>query len=486
VKGTKWKIPAVEKEHFTVAEFQAVLNQMQDTGVDWAWVDVACIDQENEILNAQEVGRQASIFRKAFGVYVWLSSISTDTLQKVVNEINEAGPDLASCIPYLPRDGPPYVHLNRLSAAFDIFFSDPWFSSLWTLQEVILRHDAKVLSSSAEPVRWDQRHLTFLTMIINACRNIYKDLGIVEKAVRIIERDNGFLNSDQKRALDQIGRMTKHILRSGFNFFIGVNPNIQYSVAKYRRTSREEDRIYAIMQIYNLRVGKSARPGDKPTLPSLITEFALAITTQSPAIGQAFVHTSPPAKGMSWRITEDSTVPEFLSIYQNLKPRCSAVHDSSRNNLRVTGKLCPMHLFAPLRSTGNLGGLPIDINPPQESSNSNRFQVAADAMDKEIMRSTPLGSFDRDPYGLFSYDKLVEKYGQNIWIMYLADADRGGPKPTFTFTFGLLVYPGVKKSGEWLFGKEPPDCRRVGVCSFDPELVELQSASWRQATIVLE
>lgn len=57
VKGTPWKVPAVREEHFTVAASQTVLNSTREYGIDWIWVDVPCIDQEDEFLSAGEVGR---------------------------------------------------------------------------------------------------------------------------------------------------------------------------------------------------------------------------------------------------------------------------------------------------------------------------------------------------------------------------------------------------------------------------------------------
>ncbi|KAJ5371866.1 heterokaryon incompatibility protein-domain-containing protein [Penicillium concentricum] len=461
IKGTNWKMPVVKKEHFTVAQFQAVLDRMRDGGSDWAWVDIACIDQEDEELNAQEVGRQASIFKKARNVYVWLSGLSTDVLQKVINEISKTGPHLTNhLMEHLP--GLPYVHLNRLYTAFDILFSDPWFSSLWTLQEVIMRHDAKVLSSSAESVRWDEDHSTFLSMVINACRNIYGDLDHLREALSTVERDNGHLSPDEERVRDEVTQLSKHILRAGFNFFLGTNPNIQYGIAKYRRTSREVDRIYAIMQIYNLRVGKSARPGDSPALPSLINEFALAIITQCPVIGQSFIHTTPPARGLSWRITENSTVPHFLRTFNNMRPQCSVVCDSFSNNLRITGKVCLLHLL----------GRPKN---PFTGIDSSGITVAADAMRRKTVH--PMGKSAHDTSGLSDYLQLQIEYGRDIWVLLLGKGDTW----TGTVTYGLLVYPGEKESGEWLLGKDP--CKRVGVCSVRPMT---RIIPWRQATILLE
>ena len=36
---------------------------------------------------------------------------------------------------------------------------------------------------------------------------------------------------------------------SGIDFMLCPNPNIQYAAARFRKTSHNEDRIYAIMQV---------------------------------------------------------------------------------------------------------------------------------------------------------------------------------------------------------------------------------------------
>lgn len=54
------------EEHFSVRMFQKVIYEMRRlAGIDWAWVDVACIDQENVPIKMDEVDRQASIFKNA-------------------------------------------------------------------------------------------------------------------------------------------------------------------------------------------------------------------------------------------------------------------------------------------------------------------------------------------------------------------------------------------------------------------------------------
>lgn len=84
---------------------------------------------------------------------------------------------------------------------------------------------------------------------------------------------------------------------SGVSQLNSNNPHIQYGPAKYRQTTRAEDRIYAIMQIYGLRVGQALRPHEQPSLDELRTEFGMAINTLSVVQGQMFVlyfHTVSP------------------------------------------------------------------------------------------------------------------------------------------------------------------------------------------------
>ncbi|PYH88392.1 hypothetical protein BO71DRAFT_414136 [Aspergillus ellipticus CBS 707.79] len=463
VKGTSWEIPAVNEEHFTSAGFQAVINKMQEGGVDWLWVDIACIDQADEALNAQEVGRQASIFRKARNVYVWLSRLSTGTLQSAIGMINKSGLDLAYHLLHeLP--GLPFEPMSRLSEAFETLFGDPWFSSLWTLQEVILRHDAKILSSTGESVEWDENYPAFMSMIMNSCRNIYDDLDSLDKDLRSLKRTKDRQTADGLRLRDQITQLTTHITHWGFYTVVVNNPNVQYGLAKYRRTSRDVDRIYAIMQIYGLRVGKSARPGDNPTLPDLVNEFAQAIVTSNPIIGQAFIHSVPPEPGLSWRITENSVVPQWLRICQDPKPLCSVMCDSP-SSIQITGRFCS------LSSLNNSG--PHDAGMPTHGE----VTIAADAITGSVVYPAQRRS-DQDPHGTFNYMMLNAAYGTNIGVLALGDvASYRGRE-----AIGLLVYPLGKEPGASRL--EPLSCKRVGVCSIVPET--FRKAPWREITVSLD
>lgn len=81
IKGGAWDIPTIDTgrqdngrggqiKPFRVEEFEHVLRVVGE-GVDFVWVDVACIDQ-NPLLpdKADQIGKQASIFQLASHAFV--------------------------------------------------------------------------------------------------------------------------------------------------------------------------------------------------------------------------------------------------------------------------------------------------------------------------------------------------------------------------------------------------------------------------------
>lgn len=89
------------------------------------------------------------------------------------------------------------------------------------------------------------------------------------------------------------------------------NPNVQYGAASFRETKYSLDRIYGIMQIYDLSLPGPPK-GQTITLEELEEQFAEAVNVQSPVLGQALVNLKPPRVGKSWQITQKSRVPYML------------------------------------------------------------------------------------------------------------------------------------------------------------------------------
>lgn len=332
VKGTTWKIPPIKESCFTVEAFQHVINFMGHD-VEYAWVDVACIDQENREVKMYEVGRQVGIFKGAKRAYVWLHSFSNAELKSLHDTIIEYGPQIIH--PSLREYGNLRTVMPILQESFDKLFSDPWFTSLWTLQESVLRRDATVLCREASPIQhpWNDDHDVYLAMLANTCRNIYLDLQ------GTLETTNMF-REVKMAAQNLISRLEE----SGFHFLYTSNPNVQYGAARFRQTEFPLDRIYGIMQIYGITVGEAAEPGRTiSTMEELEDQFAAALNARSAVLGQAFVHVGNPVSGKTWRITQTSRVHEAIMAFdQTTNTNCTIVRNSKDAAVTVNGPACSL------------------------------------------------------------------------------------------------------------------------------------------------
>lgn len=323
VKGTTWKVPSVDEAHFTVQTFQKVVNEMGRHGrTEWAWIDIACIDQENTPVKMDEVGRQASIFKNAWKAFVWLSHTTAGALDNAVALMETAG---AALLEARRGAGPTNTYqaegilptLGAIREAIDPVLDDPWFSSLWTLQELFLRDDALILDRKGDCIR-----LSVPTIPEDPFLAVYAlQYELHTMKVEMQELEQRFQPKGPAESLEiyRIANAIKsRILSSGFGAdgqFTPNNPNVQYSAAKFRQTVHREDRVYAISQIYNIRVGQTLRPKEPPLeLESLVEEFALAINARSPLLGQLFVHTAQPPRGRGWCITQESDVPDAVQL----------------------------------------------------------------------------------------------------------------------------------------------------------------------------
>ncbi|KIW69053.1 hypothetical protein PV04_04954 [Phialophora macrospora] len=464
VQNTRWDIPPIQPDHFTVDEFQNVVNLLAQDGVVWAWIDVACIDQDDQQANAEEVGQQASIFKNAHRVFVWLSHLEHAVLTSAVATIQEVGLQLRDHVDKLPTQVPLPDVVASLHGAFKVLFVDPWFSSLWTLQEVVLRNDALVVSKEAKPIVWDADHHMFLTMFINHCQNVFQDLECIDRRIDESEpRESSFLSSlsapvttaaasrpPRPEMKTQIFEMKQLILQAGFYFLFSDNPNVQYGIARYRTTSRDVDRVYAIMQIYHLRVGTSIRPGEHPTLPELIDEFAVAINKMCPILGQMFVHTEAPEPLKSWRITEKSTVPDCLRMYKEPRPRSELTVVSG--TMVARGPRC---LFSEMLDW-------VEMQVP--SSLVFRAVLDPHVVDMLPVLRSPLSGSPSSWSDNSLGRQVLWRYGvQNVWVLWLGDIRSTWDIKRQIFyreQVGLLL---VRIDEQRLV------CQRLGVCLWTPQ-----------------
>lgn len=351
VRGTSWQIPAVEG-CFTPAEFRRVLLAMGDSdAVEFAWVDVACIDQENYGAKMEEVGRQAGIFANAYRVYAWLWTLQGELLSSSVLTLMVGARRLP--FPYIERElDEEFVSLfDELETALHSVLSDPWFSSLWTLQEGVLRQDAMILSAEGQPIfrelseeeagRPENRNLE-IRDIASALQSLYSRLR------RPLSGDSlsPSLDNSMRERIDTIAKRMRNTGYGVSLLYGNSNPNVQYSAAKYRTASFELDRVYAIMALYGIKVGTS-RPGSDAsrtyTFPELEGEFVAELNALFPLLGQMFVHTQEPQTGQSWRITQNSRVPTLLSGYNRLSCfKDCTISVGIEGTARISGRITPL------------------------------------------------------------------------------------------------------------------------------------------------
>lgn len=478
VLNTPWDIPAIKEEHFSVEEFQKVVYLLGRDGIDWAWIDVACIDQEDEEANAEEVGRQASIFKNAHQVFVWLSHLQKDVLASVVTNIQESSLGLRDYIDDLPTPRSIEDLISSLHKDFKILFADPWFSSLWTLQEVILRNDAVALPKEAEAIMWDPGHYLYLTMFINHCQNMFQDLERIEEKIEASTSQYLRLGSERQEMKNQVYEMKQLILQAGFYFLFSTNPNVQYGIAQYRTTSRDVDRVYAIMQTYNLRVGKSIRPKEQPPLAELKDEFAAAINKLCPMMGQMFIHTQAPQPSKSWRITEASTVPDDFMIYKEPRPKSEITMTSTMMVAR--GLRCPfaeiLSMVRKILKENPFGG--VDFNLALDTH-------VVDGLGVQQSRAASSPSSE----GMLGLQVLMRYGRQNVWVLWLGDV-RGvwnSPRGIFSRRQVGLVLICTDQGGD--ADRKRLQYQRIGVCTWTAFDVTTEKAmdelDWNKAELQL-
>lgn len=308
IKGIDWQVPSINVNHFTVASLSRLLEQvmLQD---EYIWIDIACIDQKREKDKMEEIGRQASIFKGARQAYIWLNKYEPETLSQHMQNLMRCGYNFA-------QGGVDTLQsAEEMVGSISHIIQDPWFSSLWTLQESVLQRHAILLDKRGEPITthgpWMGESAFCELMDISGACAIARNL-----TDQAMQAESGADHDGSLSVQSRWIRSLRTIIdESGVDFTLCPNPNIQYAAARFRQTLHPEDRIYAIMQVYGYRLGNSAtsiRRIRHFALEDLELQFLTTLTSQSVVLSQAFQHLRVPESGQSWCITNNIRVPERL------------------------------------------------------------------------------------------------------------------------------------------------------------------------------
>ncbi|KAL2837290.1 hypothetical protein BJY01DRAFT_221128 [Aspergillus pseudoustus] len=338
IKNVPWKVPSIDPARFTVAQFERAIQRATEK-VDFLWLDVACIDQVDEAAKADQVGKQAGIFMNASHKYVWLHGTPLAQLQSLTDgimhlaarlsgdethEVSFPGfPELTHLVHYGADPGSPAacIHepewLQAVASTARAIVQDPWFSSLWTLQECYLGRNATLLSQEAEPATRQGFGDHELDTLVNS-------FGEIETAVREwlaqLRRERPAIRDAALHIayLEDTLDALSPLVCQAWDF----QPLI-YCAASRRTASNPLDQVYGIMQVFGLRLGKAAEPERDFTLVELQDQFSLALLAADPVNSQYFVHEVEPAAGEAWRLSKRMRIPAFLDVIGVWSiPRC--------------------------------------------------------------------------------------------------------------------------------------------------------------------
>lgn len=291
ITGVTWKIPAVDPAAFTVPQFHRALVTAS-ISVDWLWVDIACIDQENPAVKALEIGRQAAIFHGANSTVIWLHATSRSSEPSLHSLLDFVGRfprqiEMETEHGVVTTLGRSDEWIEEALGYLDILDKEPWFTSLWTLQEAYLSQKRDVIDRWAAP-------MASLEQVLQAFWHL--ETSLTHESGRI---DSGLFQG-----------ATARLQRLALN--AGTNPLTVYLAAGSRYATFPEDRVYGTMQIYGLQLGQSRVPERRFSAAELESEFAAAVCAKSPSWGQAFVHKRAPAAGRHWCIDQTCELPSEL------------------------------------------------------------------------------------------------------------------------------------------------------------------------------
>ena len=341
VRGVPWRIPAIDKKHFSATQLQKVIwnisreersKDEERTSDVFVWIDIACIDQEDERVKAIEIGRQAAIFANAKRAYIWLSHLDEAELRLCDEVLYDSSERLVLA------EGDEARHtvedkawIESLVQVLETLLRDPWYTSLWTLQEMHLRADAVILSKSSSLFRRKAGNGNALGLgnLVTNCTSIYNEL--TRRA----------LHGQQLACSVSYTKILTLIERLGLYHGPWENPILLYGAARHRTTRDPNDRVYGIMQVYGFRLGSSAQPGQTFTLANLEYQLARAHNARSALPAQLFVHTRIIEVGDCWRMDSESKLPQVLLMLTDTdrKSLCEISFESSRGP-RLRAKAC--------------------------------------------------------------------------------------------------------------------------------------------------
>lgn len=491
VKNIPWPIPRVKPSAFTATSLQDILNRAtgfypQDKNrnfsganplspVEFVWLDIACIDQrEDSPGSAAEVGRQADIFNKARQVFVWLHKLPHKDLFALLESFEHLE-DLVPLLLGMKEPEPEETQLLQdITKSLMTLTRDPWFSSMWTLQEAFLRNDALLLSQEGLPV---------VGLKTGGPNIIFHN---------ILQYCYVFSISDDDQT--HLGKIREIIQNTGLQALSSQNALAVFVASARRTSSRDEDRIYAIQQIFCMRLGSTsttAMAGHKYSLPELEIQFGTRLLEERPISSQMHHFMQPSVIGRGWLVNTTSVMP-INSIARS--EEFGEADAFSTDSIEEEKACCRLSVkFVKNNYWGTFSGMlrsftnfytaieSLEQHPEWAHiwENETLLKIYLDNI-PEISAAT---DFDRLPQGRVPGMNTQRRCAQ--WLAHISDSRQR----TFMLLLGHLVGHGPYQSSMTvaLLLLESQDdnkfrfYRRIGFCFWDP-IVAMDSVTKRVAS----
>ena len=202
-----------------------------------------------------------------------------------------------------------------------------------------LREDAWILLDDGVPHGWES--LENLGFEIYSALTYVKSREIfmlrAEKTVRV---GNLMPECTFEELRDRLNRLESLQECKGLVTYRMRVPHRAYSLAQHRNASRFIDRIYGIVQTYDI----SCNPDpdgetEAAKLRTLEDEFGMKLVAKFGFISQLFIHSSPPRR--SWLITPKCTVSSRWKVFSSrnyTEERASLVVSEQSKNLEFCGR----------------------------------------------------------------------------------------------------------------------------------------------------
>ena len=407
---------------------------------------MACIDQTaNSAEMAAEIGRQAKIFRGATQAFVWFTKHTVATINSVLETMTTFHTRAAA---------DPSAVDGKMNGAWrdlgiiDSVIDDPWFTSLWTLQEAFLRQDALLLTQEGKP--WPNGELSYLVSL--------KDLmGLLEP----LANDARYNEHQNAMEPDACREMAESLDRSGLISLTVNNPIALLSVAQNRKTGPDNtaDRVYGIMQVFDLRLGKS-RPGVDSArqfrLEELEDELGIALMTSYPVVSQLFVYNEAPAPGKGWRMGPTARIAYYLKegVYEDTKDPVNSCVNLTQLSTELVGSTLWGRFEGPTCSVTSLYSVWEMLESARITPVSIALDYTTERRDRVLTRNIlPVMKHVADTYN-------------DARILYLGYTLQGaGDDRRPGHAVGLIILPYQAPTGRGGVEK----WKRIGICSWSLE-----------------